>query len=133
LKVLAFSNALFGVTTALVYLSPNAYIAFALMSVGSLGSYLTSGPLLAIMQTIVPQKMRGVSISILYLFSNLVGMGLGPLLVGSLSDTLRPWLGQESLRYALLAMCPGYIWGAWHLWLGARTVLRDIEPEAPEP
>jgi hypothetical protein len=71
--------------------------------------------------------MRAVAISVIYLFANLIGMGLGPLAAGSLSDLLRPVFGQESLRYALLALCPGYFWGGWHLWLASRTVRQDIE------
>ena len=33
---------------------------------------------------------------------NLIGMGLGPLLVGVLSDTMAPSYGVDSIRYALL-------------------------------
>ena len=54
-------------------------------------------------------------------------MGLGPLAVGVLSDALRPLFAEESLRYALLVMCPGYLWGAWYLWRASKTVARDLE------
>ena len=33
---------------------------------------------------------------------------------------------KESLRYALLAFCPGYLWAAWHLWRASRTVSQDL-------
>jgi hypothetical protein len=71
--------------------------------------------------------MRAMAIALVYFFSNLIGMGVGPLMVGALSDGLRPWLGEESLRYALMMLCPGYLWAAWHLWRASRTVFRDIE------
>lgn len=35
--------------------------------------------------------------------------------------------GEESLRYALLVLCLGYAWAAWHLWRGSRSVTHDIE------
>ena len=84
------------------------------------------GPLFATIQTIVPERMRAVSIAIVYLFANLIGMGLGPLAVGGLSDALRPAFGDESLRYALLILCPGYVWAGFHAWRGSNTVATDI-------
>jgi hypothetical protein len=49
------------------------------------------------------------------------------LAAGTLSDALRPVAGEESLRYALLALCPGYLWAGWYLWQAGRTVMRDLE------
>jgi MFS family permease len=117
----------FGVIWACIYLSPSPYLAFALMGLGAVGVCMVGGPLFATIQTLVPERMRAMSIAIIYLFANLVGMGLGPLAAGALSDALRPLLGEESLRYSLLVLCPGYLWGAWHLWRGSRTVTRDLE------
>jgi hypothetical protein len=47
--------------------------------------------------------------------------------VGALSDALHGVFGDDSLRYALLAMCPGYLWAGSHLWRGSRTVNGDLE------
>jgi len=118
----------FGALQALLYLSSNRDLAFALMGLSTLGVTSAYGPLFATIQTLVPARMRAVSIAIVYLFANLIGMGLGPLAVGVLSDALRPTLGEESLRYALLALCPGFLWGAWHLWRASDTVTRDLQP-----
>ncbi|MNY28832.1 hypothetical protein D3C86_1628340 [compost metagenome] len=38
------------------------------------------------------------------ILSTLLGVGLGPLTTGILSDLLQPAFGAESLRYALLAI-----------------------------
>ena len=65
--------------------------------------------------------MRAVSVAILFLFANLIGMGIGPLAAGVLSDALVSRVGSESLRDALLLLSPGYLWGAWHLWCASRT------------
>lgn len=70
--------------------------------------------------------MRSTSVAIIYLFANLIGVGLGPLAVGMLSDALRALLGHESLRYALLALCPGYAWGSWHLWRASKSVAGEL-------
>lgn len=129
LKALAVLNVAFGVVSAFAYLSKSGYTALVLIGVAGSGLFMAAGPLFAITQTVVPDRMRAISVSVLYLFANLIGMGLGPLVVGVVSDTLRPLLGEESLRYALLAMCPGYGIGCWLLWQGARTVVADAEAE----
>jgi hypothetical protein len=106
-------------------MAPTAYLAFAALTIACLGN-MAQGPILATMQTLVPPRMRALSIAIVYLFANLIGMGLGPLAAGAMSDALRPWFGEESLRYALAMLCPGYLWAAWHLWRASRTVTREI-------
>jgi len=44
-----------------------------------------------------------------------------------LSDRLRPLVGEESLRYALLALSPGFVLAAWQLWRASRTVSGDLQ------
>jgi predicted MFS family arabinose efflux permease len=127
LKAMAVVYGSFGILSAFTYLSPNKYWAFALMGLGCAGINMGNGPLFATIQTLVPERMRAVSMALIYLFANLIGMGLGPLAAGALSDALRPVFGGESLRYALLALSPGYFWCAWHLWRGSRTVTRDLQ------
>lgn len=115
-----------GLISACIYLSPDQYRAFALMAVTAFGITTTTGPLFATVQTLVPQRMRATSIAIIYLFANLIGMGLGPLATGALSDALRPAYGEDSLRFALFALSPGYLWCGWHLWRASRTVRHDL-------
>jgi MFS transporter, Spinster family, sphingosine-1-phosphate transporter len=126
LRGIAVMYCAFGAISACAYVVTDYHVAFALMAVATVGIYSVSGPLFATIQTLVPARMRAMSIAILYLFANLVGMGFGPLAAGALSDAFRPWAGEESLRYALLVLCPGYVWAATHLWLGSRTVVRDL-------
>ncbi len=127
LKAIAVAYCIFGAVSAGMYLSPNRYLAFALLALSTVGVYTTHGPMFATIQTLVPPRMRATAIAVIYLFSNLIGMGLGPLAAGALSDTFRPMAGEESLRYALLALCPGYVWAAWHLLRASKTVTRDLQ------
>ena len=127
LKAMAMIYGVFGVISTCIYLSPSQYAAFGLMALGIIMVSSVLGPLFATIQTLVPDRMRATSIATMYLFSNLIGMGLGPLMAGGLSDAFRSWAGEESLRYSLLALSPGYLWGGWHLWRASRTVLRDLE------
>lgn len=127
LKAAAAVLSSFGILSVFIYLSHNRYLAFGLMGLAAVGGAAINGPLFATIQTLVPERMRATSIALIYLFGNLIGMGMGPLAAGALSDALRPVFGVESLRYALLVMCPGYLWAAWHLLRASQTVTRDLE------
>jgi MFS family permease len=127
LRAMAVLTCVFGVFSALIYLAPNRYWAFGLLAIAAVTGNAVNGPVFAAIQSLVPSHMRATSIALIYLVANLVGTGLGPLAVGALSDAMRPWAGDESLRYALLVLCPGYLWGGWHLWRAGRTVGRDLE------
>jgi MFS family permease len=118
-----------GVFMGFVYipaLSVNAYAAFLWLGLSNLAGVMTNGPLFAVIQTLVPPSMRAIAVALVYLFANLIGMGLGPWAAGALSDVLGPWVGHESLRYAMLLLCPGFLWGAWHIWRSSFTVTHDL-------
>ncbi|EXF93441.1 transporter [Pseudomonas fluorescens HK44] len=51
---------------------------------------------------LVPSNRRGTAIALQTIITTLLGVGIGPLLTGLLSDALHPTFGVESLRYALL-------------------------------
>lgn len=87
---------------------------------------LILGPLFALMQRLVVDDIRATTMAVVMLLANLIGMGVGPQVVGSLSDLLRPALGSESLRYAMLAMSLVAFWSAYHFWLAGRTVKEDL-------
>jgi hypothetical protein len=57
-------------------------------------------------------------------------MGIGPLLVGMLSDSLMPLLGADSLRYAMLIMSFVALWAGCHFWMVGRTVQVDLSTAA---
>jgi len=126
LTTATYAYCAFAILAASVYLVRSLHVTFVLTGLSQMGAAMITAPLFATIQTLVPERMRAISIAFLYLCANLVGMGLGPLAAGTLSDALRPLLGEESLRYALLALCPGYLWAAWHLWCASRTVMEDL-------
>jgi hypothetical protein len=77
-------------------------------------------------QTLIPETMRATSVALIFLLSNLVGMGFGPLAVGALSDAPAATLGPQSLRYALVFIAPGYLIAVWFAWRASRTVGEDM-------
>jgi len=124
---------LLAIVKSAVFLAPGIFLPFTLLALGALGNAMIGGPLFSALQTLVPQPMRATSIAIIYLFSNLVGLGLGPLATGAISDALRPYTGEESLRFALLCLCPGYLWAAWHMWRASRTIESDLHIAQTHP
>ena len=84
------------------------------------------GPTFALMQRLIGTEIRATALAVVMLLSNLLGMGIGPQLVGLISDRLQPSLGNDSLRYAMLAISFVALWSAFHFWRVGRTVARDL-------
>jgi predicted MFS family arabinose efflux permease len=95
-------------------------------------------PSYAIGQGLAQLRMRALASAIMLFVINLIGLGLGPTLVGMLSDAMEPRLGVESLRYALVASLGLALWGSVHSVVAARTLAADLartagaEAAAPE-
>lgn len=85
------------------------------------------GPTIAISHTLVSPSMRAMASAILFFILNLIGLGLGPLVVGMISDMLAPAYGSESLRYALGIVSFVNLISAAFFFLAARKLLADLK------
>lgn len=85
------------------------------------------GPTISAIQHLVPPSMRAVASAIFLFINNLIGLGLGSLIIGALSDALATRFGIESLRYAILAGTGFYVLSATLFLLSARRLDRDWE------
>jgi MFS family permease len=83
-------------------LSEDVWIALLCLVPHQIMGSMVSGPIAAVMQAIVPVRMRALAVAVSLLVVNLIGLGLGPQLVGVLSDLLRDDLGDRSLRVGML-------------------------------
>ena len=110
--------------TILIYL-PFAYLCYssqdpfwaAIWYIGPAalgGVYL--GVNFAILQSLVPVEMRSVAAAINLFSLNIIGLGLGPLSVGTISDLTLDFAGIDSLRYGLYFTLCVILWGALHQW-----------------
>ncbi len=111
----------------LFYASSDPWVAIPLYwaSVALTNSYL--GPTFALIQGLAPLRMRALWAAITLLVINLVGLGLGPTLIGVISDLLRPSLGEESLRWAMLCFAAATPWALWHYWRAGVLLKRADE------
>ena len=85
------------------------------------------GPTISAIQHLVPPTMRAVASAIFLFINNLIGLGLGSLIIGALSDALATRFGTESLRYAILAGTGFYVLSATLFRLSSRRLERDWE------
>jgi predicted MFS family arabinose efflux permease len=116
--------------------APIAYLASDPMTAITAGilplasSVVFIGPIVTLTQRLVRPEMRATAVSLLILTDNLVGLGVGPQFVGTLSDWLHPSLGEDSLRWALLAGTSGYLISAFCFWRAGRYLADDLmQPE----
>lgn len=95
-------------------------VAIIFMLLGGILASLWIGPTYAAIQFAAPDHLR-TQASALFLFAfNLVGLGLGPLVVGFASDMLQASYGIYGLRYALALSMLGVVAGSVLFWLAAQ-------------
>jgi hypothetical protein len=58
---------------------------------------------------------------------NLIGLGLGPMLTGFVSDWLTPSFGDDALRYAMSITVLVNCWCAFHYYKATRTIKQDFD------
>ena len=110
-----------------VYLLNNPYWVLAFFITPTIFSNFYLATTFAQVQAMVGLRMRAVASALLLFLLNIIGLGLGPQVTGILSDVLREWLGNESLRYSLMAV--GLItapWSAFHYYMAGRTIEADV-------
>lgn len=101
IKVSAYSALLAIPFLLLYYFHSSLAVVLTALFIGYACISTFLGPSIAITHSLVPAHMRAFSSSVLFLVLNLVGLGLGPLVVGIISDYLQPILGQQAIRWAL--------------------------------
>lgn len=87
----------------------------------------------ALSQSLVPERMRGTVGAILFMLANVVGYGLGPPLVGFLSDRFAAAGAASPLQNALIAVVTLNLLSAALFLFGGRTLRRDLITAGTEP
>jgi MFS family permease len=108
---------------ALGLFAPNLWIAWFLLLIGNALNILWLGPVTTAVQHLVSRPMRATASATFLLINNLIGLGVGPLLIGRLSEGLKATYGLDALRNAAVA-CTAFYWLAALLMLIAVKHLR---------
>ena len=72
----------------LAILAPTAKVSLLMLIAPSLLGTLWYGPVYAVAQSVVPPNMRATTAALMLFIINIVGLGLGPLFTGAMSDFL---------------------------------------------
>jgi predicted MFS family arabinose efflux permease len=100
----------------------------ALVFLAALFQYTYLGVTYGVFQNLLHSRMRATGSALLNAVYTLIGQGLGPLLVGYLSDRLAPRFGAgDGLAYAMALTAAIYLWSAAHYLLAARHVGGDMK------
>lgn len=109
------------------YLGGSLWVAIPSFCIMLILASMFFGPSFAMSQGLATLRMRAIATSLVLFAQTLIGLGLGPFLVGVVSDHLKPTAGIYSLAYGLVAVGLVNLWAAVHYFLGARTLRADLE------
>ena len=126
-RLLAWVAVLTTVPSILLYWVMPTGTAIVLLWIFVPGVYFYIGPILGLLQNVVPAEMRATTCAVLLFTANFANLVLAPQLVGWMSDWFAASLGAgaESLRWALLVIAPTGFWAAYHLWRSGATIRED--------
>ncbi|MEH3108338.1 MAG: MFS transporter [Sphingomonas fennica] len=93
------------------------WAAIVLLAAAAFVQYGYIAPTYGVFQNMMHPRMRASSAAVQSVVTSLVGAGLGPLIVGALSDRLA-----GGLPAALAIAAVGYVWAAGHYALAARHI-----------
>lgn len=110
---------------ALGLLAPSPLVAWPILLIPNALNIMWLAPVTTAVQHLVPGRMRATASACFLFINNLIGLGVGPLLMGALSDALKPAYGAEALRYAAVSVLAFYLVAALLMLLAARPLRRD--------
>lgn len=105
-----------------------ASIALFILAINAFLGTLWYGPVYGTGQSVVPPHMRATAAAILLFIINLIGLGLGPLAVGLLSDWFNKGMGlgaAEGVRWALIVSTLFGLIAFACFWMARRTIREE--------
>ena len=126
-RLLGWVTALTTIPSIALYWVQSRELATVLLWVFVPAVYFYIGPILGLLQNVIPAGMRATACALLLFIANVANLVLAPQLIGWLSDWFAAAFGagSESLRWALLLLAPTGFWAAWHLWTSGATIRED--------
>lgn len=118
-------------TFAFGLLADDPWVAWPLLLIPNALNILWLGPVTTAVQHLVPQPMRSTASASFLLINNLIGLGVGPTLIGALSVLFKERFGGEALRYAAVSVVGFYLVAALLMMFAVKRLQRDWVEEAP--
>ena len=102
-------------------LTPSPVLAWCFLIVANALNTLWLGPIITAAQHLAPERMRAGTSGTFLMVNNLLGLGVGPWLMGAISDAMKGSYGDDSIRYAAIIGVSLYL-------VAAVLVLAAIRP-----
>ena len=107
------------------FLTPDPWLAWVVLLIPNALNILWLGPVATAVQHLVAQPMRATASGSFLLINNLIGLGVGPLLIGLLSDQFSNRFGAEALRYAAVSVVSFYLVAAFLMFFAIKRLRND--------
>ena len=113
------------------FFAPTLWSAWLLLLIPNALNILWLGPVTAAVQHLVPAPMRATASACFLLINNLIGLGIGPWLIGRISDMLKATHGADALRDAAVACTSFYLLAALLMLICVKQLRRQwVEDQA---
>jgi len=111
-------------------MTDDPWIAWPLLLIPNALNILWLGPVVTAVQHLVPQAQRATASASFLLINNLIGLGVGPTLIGALSDLFKERFGTEALRYAAVSVVGFYLVAGLLMLFAVKRLRNDWVEEA---
>jgi MFS family permease len=112
--------------TLMMALSPTAVMALSCNIALAVSSSVAAVAAMAAVQSFAEPHRRATAVSLVIFLYSVLGLGLGPYVIGLASDLLTPTFGRESLRYGMLVASLFLPWASIHYMIAARRSPLDV-------
>jgi len=103
------------------------WLAIVLFFPGMVLKSLYIGSVPSAIQGLVPTSSRAVASATMLFLQNLIGLGVGPLILGYFSDILKPVYGDDSVRYVLMAAMSMSLMAGIALWVSRKYLPNELD------
>lgn len=103
------------------------WISLILLLIPTMLNALYLGPTYSCAQGLVPLRARAMASAVLLFAQNLIGLGLGPLFFGMLSDFIKPMAGPESVRWVLYGAAVMGLIPAFFFWRASLRLNAELD------
>ncbi len=106
----------------------NPNLSIILLGILTFAATFYYGPNFSYIQVLASDRTRAMAVAIYLLFSGLLGLSMGPLFVGAVSDFISggdPSLEAEGIRGAVATAGLFNLWTAFHFWRAQRCIAAE--------
>jgi len=110
----------------ITYLIKDPFWVFVALTPAALLFFAWMGPHWAMVQEIAPKSSRAVAVAFILFILNLIGLGVGPVIIGAFSDAMKTSGMESPLSIALMIMMIVFPWAAYHFYLAGKNYEKSL-------